>query len=68
MKERNIHVNVDNLGQAVITFDDGLTIMVYQDKNQHFKGFNIRSVDDAFKIRMSGAVNVLEIEARRIGT
>ena len=67
MKERNIHVNVDNLGQAVITFNDGTTIMIYQEKNQGFKGFQIRSVEDAFSIRMSGAVNVLHVETRRIG-
>jgi len=67
-KERNIHVNVDNLGQAVITFDDGLTIMVYQGVNQRFRGFKIRSVDDSFAVRMTGAVNTMDIEARRIGT
>lgn len=65
MKEKNVHINVDNLGQVVVTFNDGTTIILTENGNKKYRGFKIRSIEDVFSVRMSGAVNVLDIETRR---
>ena len=62
-------VEMSELGEAVITLEDGSQIKITcSDNRYHGKHFTIRALDHRFVIHSAGAVNVVELEIRRLGT
>lgn len=63
---KTTNVSVDDLGQVVVVFPDGSSIMIdqYKQEKNHFR---IRCLEHKFVVHMSGAVNIIEVEMRRFG-
>lgn len=66
VKPERLQINVDELGQILIKFVDGLSFIVHR-RDETKNSFIIRSLDHKFVVHMSGAVNLLEIEMKRYG-
>ena len=54
-------------GEIKITFYNGKTIMISEPHPDHDFDFQIRTLNDAFWIKQSGAVNTLHIKMVRLG-
>jgi hypothetical protein len=58
---------VDATGEVKITLPSGKILLISYPHPSRKHDFRIRTLDHAFLIRMTGGVNTIDIEMRRLG-